>query len=112
MVAFFGVATAQLLVADGKTADLIIGNNVLAHVPDVNELVEWDKDSSEADRSRNDGVSASVASNRGESVRHHLPRALRLSSLLTVKPIFAAHGMRIFDVEEIGTHGGSLRIYV
>ena len=47
----------------------------------------------------------------GEPVRHHLPRALLLLLVHHVEKVFAAHGLTLFDVEELPTHGGSLRIY-
>jgi len=112
VVEFFGVATAQALVADGKRADLIIGNNVLAHVPDLNDFVGGIKI-----LLKPAGVATMefphllrlIEGNQYDTIYHEHFSYL---SLLTVKRIFAAHGMRIFDVEELRTHGGSLRIYV
>ena len=112
VVAFFGVATAQALVADGKSADLIIGNNVLAHVPDLNDFVGGIKI-----LLKPAGVATMefphllrlIEGNQYDTIYHEHFSYL---SLLTVKRIFATHGMRIFDVEELRTHGGSLRIYV
>ena len=108
---FFGVATARELVSDGMGADLLIGNNVLAHVPALNDFVAGLK----------------VALKPGGLVTMEFPHLLRLMahrefdtvyhehfsyfSLLAVERIFAAHGLRIWDVDEIPTHGGSLRIY-
>ncbi|MCB2013675.1 MAG: class I SAM-dependent methyltransferase [Sphingobium sp.] len=107
---FFGRGTAQDLVGRGLSADLVIGNNVLAHVPDINDFV---------------GGLAFVLKPDGV-VSLEFPHLLRLIegvqfdtvyhehfyylSLLAVETIFAAHGLRIFDVEELPTHGGSLRI--
>ncbi|MFL5575759.1 MAG: methyltransferase domain-containing protein [Gemmatimonadaceae bacterium] len=108
---FFGVETARELVAAGKAADLLIGNNVLAHVPALNDFV---------------GGLAVALKPRG-LVTMEFPHLLRLIahrefdtvyhehfsyfSLLAVEAVFAAHGLRIWDVDEIPTHGGSLRIY-
>ena len=111
MVKFFGVATAQALVADGKSADLIIGNNVLAHVPDLNDFVGGMKillKPAGVITMEFPHLSRLVEGNQYDTIYHEHFSYL---SLLTVKRIFAAHGMRIFDVEELGTHGGSLRIY-
>ncbi len=111
VVKFFGVETAQFLVNEGKKADLLLGNNVLAHVPDLNDFVAGQK----------------LLLNQGGILTMEFPHLLRLIqenqfdtiyhehfsyfSLLTVMKVFAAHGMTLFDVEEISTHGGSLRIY-
>lgn len=110
-VRFFGRETARALVDAGRQADLLIGNNVLAHVPDLNDFV---------------GGLALVLKERG-ILTMEFPHLLRLIehtefdtiyhehfsyfSLLTVEKVFAAHGLALFDVEELPTHGGSLRIY-
>ena len=110
-VRFFGNNTARNLTAGGKHADLIIGNNVLAHVPDLNDFVS--------------GLKLLLAP-RGV-ITLEFPHLMRLMednqfdtiyhehfsyfSLITVCHLFARHGLRIFDVEELPTHGGSLRIY-
>ncbi len=109
---FFNAAMARQLAADGVLADLVIGNNVLAQVPDINGFVA--------------GVPV-ILKPRGVAT-FEFPHLLRLIeenqfdtiyhehfsyfSLLTAERIFAAHGMRVFDVEELWTHGGSLRLYV
>ena len=111
LVKFFGVETAKGLVADGKQADLLLGNNVLAHVPDLNDFV---------------GGMKIVLQPKG-IITMEFPHLLQLMeqnqfdtiyhehysyySFLTVSQIFASHGITLFDVEEIPTHGGSLRIY-
>ena len=111
VVKFFGQQTAQELKAEGKEADLIIGNNVLAHVPDVNDLVAGMK----------------ILLKPGGAITMEFPHLMRLMeenqfdtiyhehfsyfSFITVEKIFAAHGLTLFDVEELPTHGGSLRIY-
>lgn len=108
---FFGADTAQEIAAKDGRYDLVIGNNVLAHVPDINSFV--------------DGLST-VLSPEGTITMEfpHLMRLIQYSqfdtiyhehfhylSLLTVQRIFRAHGLEIYDVEELQTHGGSLRIY-
>ncbi len=111
VVQFFGTATARKLVEDGKTADLLIGNNVLAHVPDLNDFVAGMK---------------IVLKPRG-IITMEFPHLMRLMeenqfdtiyhehfsyfSFLTVRRVFARHGLELFDVDQIPTHGGSLRIY-
>jgi 2-polyprenyl-3-methyl-5-hydroxy-6-metoxy-1,4-benzoquinol methylase len=108
---FFGVRTANSLAAEGKKADLLIGNNVLAHVPEINDFVEGMK----------------VLLNSRGVITMEFPHLLRLIegnqfdtiyhehfsyfSFVTVEKIFGRHGIVLFDVEEIPTHGGSLRIY-
>lgn len=108
---FFGTALARELVAEGRRADLVIGNNVLAHVPDLNDFVAGLK---------------LVLEPRG-AITLEFPHLARLIedcqfdtiyhehfsyfSLATVERVLARHGLRLFDVEEIPTHGGSLRIY-
>lgn len=110
-VKFFGTTTAQEIVRQKKQADLLIGNNVLAHVPDINDFVAGMK----------------LALNPNGILTMEFPHLLKLMefnqfdtiyhehfsylSLLTVENIFASHGLTLFDVEEIPTHGGSLRIY-
>ena len=111
IVKFFGVQAARDLVADGKTADLLLGNNVLAHVPDINDFVAGLK----------------IALKPGGIITFEFPHLLRLIeqnqfdtiyhehfsylSFLAVEKIFAHHGLTLFDVEEVPTHGGSLRIF-
>ena len=111
LVKFFSVETAKELVNEGKQADLLVGNNVLAHVPDLNDFVEGMK---------------IVLKPRGV-ITMEFPHLMRLMeenqfdtiyhehfsyfSLITVEKVFNAHGLTIFDVEELSTHGGSLRIY-
>ena len=110
-VAFFGEKTAVDLCTNGWAADLIIGNNVLAHVPDVNDFVK--------------GLKALLKpcglitmefphllqlmeQNQFDTIYHE---HFSYFSFLAVEQVFARHGMKLFDVEEIPTHGGSLRIY-
>ncbi|MHB1532118.1 methyltransferase domain-containing protein [Acidithiobacillus sp.] len=108
---FFGKRLAQNLAAQSKRADLIIGNNVYAHVPDINDFTAGLK----------------VALNVSGTITLEFPHLMRLLentqfdtvyhehfsylSLYTVSRIFAEAGLRVWDVEELPTHGGSLRIY-
>jgi SAM-dependent methyltransferase len=110
LVEFFGAETAASLVPKSG-ADLLVGNNVLAHVPDLNDFVAGMK----------------ILLKPGGVITMEFPHLMRLIdqnqwdtiyhehfsyfSFLTVGRVFAAHGLRLFDVEELPTHGGSLRIY-
>ena len=110
-VKFFGVETAKELVAEGKIADLLLGNNVLAHVPDLNDFVAGMKIVLKPN-----GILTMefphllqlMQQNQFDTIYHE---HFSYFSFLTVEKIFAAHGLTLFDVEEIPTHGGSLRIY-
>jgi len=111
LVRFFGTELARELAAHGRFADLLLGNNVLAQVPDLNDFVAGMK---------------IVLAPRGV-LTMEFPHVMRLIdenqfdtiyhehfsyfSLLTTEIIFARHGLTVFDVEEIPTHGGSLRVY-
>jgi 2-polyprenyl-3-methyl-5-hydroxy-6-metoxy-1,4-benzoquinol methylase len=111
LVRFFGEGLAQQLVAHGTQADLVVGNNVLAHVPQLNDFVRGLK----------------IVLKPHGVITMEFPHLLRLMaekqfdtiyhehfsyfSLRTVRAVFAAHGLTLFDVEELPTHGGSLRIY-
>lgn len=110
LVRFFGVKTAEEVAAQGQ-ADVIAGNNVLAHVPDINDFVAGLK----------------ILLKAGGVITIEFPHLLRLIeakyfdtiyhehysylSLLAVERLFARHGLTVFDVEELPTHGGSLRIF-
>ena len=108
---FFGAQTARELVAEGKQADLIFGNNVLAQVPDLNDFVAGIKL-----LLKPDGVVTIefphlvrlMEENQFDTIYHE---HFSYFSFLTAERIFAAHGLTLFDVEELPTHGGSLRIY-
>jgi SAM-dependent methyltransferase len=108
---FFGIALAQELLKNGKSADLIIGNNVLAHVPDINDFVSGIKT-----LIKPEGVITMefphllqlIKNNQFDTIYHEHFSYL---SLLSVEKIFNHHGLQVFDVEELPTHGGSLRIY-
>jgi SAM-dependent methyltransferase len=108
---FFGQTLAKGLVAKGKQADLILGNNVYAHVPDINDFTAGLK----------------TALKPGGTITLEFPHLMRLLeqtqfdtvyhehfsylSLYSVSQIFARAGLRVCDVEELPTHGGSLRVY-
>lgn len=110
-VEFWGENTAKSIVEKRGKADLIIGNNVLAHVPDINSFVE--------------GIYCALKEDGTVTMEFpHLEKLIRFNqfdtiyhehfsyfSLMTVCEIFKAHNMKIYDVEELSTHGGSLRIY-
>jgi SAM-dependent methyltransferase len=108
---FFGVSEAEDLARQGRTADLMAANNVLAHVPDINDFV-----SGFAKLLKPEGVATFefphllklVQENQFDTVYHEHYSYL---SLTAVKSIFAKNGLTVFDVEELPTHGGSLRVY-
>lgn len=109
--AFFGVSLGQSLAAQGKQADLTAANNVLAHVPDINDFV-----GGFAAILKPAGVSTfefphllrMVAENQFDTIYHEHYSYL---SLTAVKRIFEQNGLSVFDVEALPTHGGSLRVY-
>ena len=111
VVRFFGVDTAKELVATGKAADLLMGNNVLAHVPDINDFVAGLKIALKPA-----GVitfefphlQRLIDGNQFDTIYHEHFSYL---SFLAVEKVFAHHGLTLFDVEELPTHGGSLRIF-
>jgi hypothetical protein len=111
LVRFFGAALARELAEQGTRADLVVGNNVLAHVPALNDFVAGPARPARAPGGAHHGVPAPAAPAGGEPVRHHLPRALLLLLAAHGARVFAAHGLELFDVEELETHGGSLRIH-
>jgi hypothetical protein len=110
-VVFFGEQSARELRAEGRPADLILGNNVLAQVPDLNSFV----------------AGLPLLLKPTGTVTFEFPHLMRLFeenqfdtiyhehfsyfSLLSIEKIFEAHGLSVFDVEELWTHGGSLRVY-
>ena len=108
---FFGRALAQRLVAEGRAADLTAANNVLAHVPDINDFVAGFTALLEPQ-----GVATFefphlmrlVAECQFDTVYHEHFSYL---SLTAVNTIFARNGLAVFDVEQLATHGGSLRVY-
>lgn len=110
-VKFFGVKSAKEIVKEHGKADVLLGNNVLAHVPDLNDFVAGMK----------------IQLNTSGVITMEFPHLLQLMncnqfdtiyhehfsyfSFITVEKVFAHHGITLFDVEELHTHGGSLRIY-
>jgi len=111
LVKFFGRQTARELVAQGKRADLILGNNVLAQVPDLNDFVAGLKillGPSGVITIEFPHLHQTVIGNQFDQVYHE---HFSYFSLYSVERIFAAHGLTLFDVEELPTHGGSIRIY-
>ena len=111
LVKFFGRETAQAMVAAGQQADLIIGNNVLAQVPDLNDFVAGIRLVLKPQ-----GVATlefphlmrMMADNQYDTIYHE---HFSYFSFITAEKIFAAHDLVLFDVEELPTHGGSIRIY-
>jgi len=110
-VAFFGEKTAVDLRAGGWSADLIIGNNVLAHVPDLNDFVKGLKVLMKPTgliTMEFPHLQKLMEQNQFDTIYHE---HFSYFSFLSVEQVFARHGMKLFDVEELPTHGGSLRIY-
>jgi 2-polyprenyl-3-methyl-5-hydroxy-6-metoxy-1,4-benzoquinol methylase len=111
LVEFFNSNLARNLVGSGKNADLIIGNNVLAHVPELNDFIIGMKE-----LLKKDGVITMefphlmklINYNQFDTIYHE---HFSYFSLTTVEKIFQKQGLSIFDVDELPTHGGSLRIY-
>jgi SAM-dependent methyltransferase len=111
LIRFFGKDLASELVKDGVQADLLVGNNVLAHVPNLNDFVAGMKLILKPD-----GVITMefpyvlhlMRQRQFDTIYHE---HFSYFSFITVERIFASHGLRLFDVEEVSTHGGSLRIY-
>ncbi len=108
---FFGSRSAEDLKTEGLQADLLIGNNVLAHVPDINSFVRGLKV-----LLKDEGIISIefphllnlIQDNQFDTIYHE---HFSYFSLTTVERIFNQHGLTLFDVEELPTHGGSLRIY-
>jgi SAM-dependent methyltransferase len=110
LVEFFGVDTASSL-AEESSADLLLGNNVLAHVPDLNDFVAGMKlllKPGGAITMEFPHLMRLMADNQWDTIYHE---HFSYFSFLTVSRVFAAHGLRLFDVQELPTHGGSLRIF-
>jgi hypothetical protein len=110
-VRFFGTQLAKELAEEGRTADLVLGNNVLAQVPDLNDFVEGLKI-----LLKPEGVLTLefphllrlIELNEFDTIYHE---HFSYFSLLTTVKLMEAHGLRVFDVEELKSHGGSLRVY-
>jgi SAM-dependent methyltransferase len=111
-VTFFGLPTARKLDAEGKRADLLIANNVLAHVPDLHDFLQGMKTVLKPQ-----GVATLefphllrlMADNQFDTIYHE---HLSYFSFLAVERLLAAEGLCVTDIEELPTHGGSLRVYV
>ncbi len=111
LVKFFGTELAKQLASEGRCADLVLGNNVLAQVPDLNDFVEGLKV-----MLKPDGILTLefphllklIELNEFDTIYHE---HFSYFSLLTTVRIMEAHGMRVFDVDELKSHGGSLRVY-
>jgi SAM-dependent methyltransferase len=111
-VAFFGTALADALVAEGKRADLIAGNNVLAQVPDLNDFVAGMKRFLAPEgviTLEFPHVLRLMRENQFDTIYHE---HFSYFSLLTIAHMALRHGLKIIDVEELPTHGGSLRVYL
>jgi SAM-dependent methyltransferase len=111
VVEFFGRELAARLVAEGRRADLLAANNVMAHVPDLNDFVGG----MEPLLAPHGVVTIEVphllrlvADNQFDTIYHE---HFSYFSLLTARKVLAAHGLEVFDVDELKSHGGSLRIY-
>lgn len=111
LVKFFNLKTSVELVRENKQADLLIGNNVLAQVPDLNGFVEGMKTllkPSGVITMEFPHLMELIGGNQFDTIYHE---HFSYFSLFTVERIFAHHGLTIYDVETLPTHGGSLRIY-
>jgi hypothetical protein len=111
VVDFFGVRLAKELIAKNIKADLLLGNNVLAHVPDITDFVKGMKiilNKRGVVTMEFPHLMQLVDNNQFDTIYHEHFSYL---SFYTVKKIFESQGLELFDVDEIPTHGGSLRIY-
>ena len=111
LVRFFGTDLARELVSTGRRADLVLGNNVLAQVPDLNDFVAGMKILLAPDgviTMEFPHVQRLIAENQFDTIYHE---HFSYFSAHTTKRILERHGLELFDVEEIPTHGGSLRVY-
>lgn len=108
---YFNVDVARDLVAEGIRADLLAANNVLAHVPDLNSFVAGIKILLAPAGVLTVEFPQWLTTMNGNQFDSIYQEHYCYYSLITVEKIFAAHGITVFDVEELPTHGGSLRIY-
>jgi len=111
IVKFFGQNTAEEILKTGERADLLIGNNVLAHVPDLNDFVSGLKLLLSEEGVITMEFSHLLKLMEGNQFDQIYQEHYCYFSLIAVEQVFAAHGLVLFDVEELSTHGGSLRIY-
>jgi hypothetical protein len=112
LVKFFGCQTAREMVANGQAADLVVGNNVLAQVPDLNDFaggIQIVLKPGGVTTLEFPHLSRLMEENQYDTIYHE---HFSYFSLITVEKIFAAHRLVLFDVDEIPTHGGSIRIYL
>jgi SAM-dependent methyltransferase len=108
---FFGTDLANKLKKEGKLADLVLGNNVLAHVPDINDFVAGLKLILKPDgfiTMEFPHILQLIENNQFDTIYHE---HFSYFSFIAVQKIFDFHGLTLFNVEELATHGGSLRIY-
>lgn len=108
---FFGESLAKSLAAEGQKADLIIGNNVYAHVPDVQDFTRGLVTLLKADGVISLEFPHLLHLMQGTQFDTIYHEHFSYFSLSAVCGIFHAHGLKIWDVEELSTHGGSLRVY-
>lgn len=111
LVQFFTEETARDLASEGTQADLLVGNNVLAHVPDLNDFVRGMKillGPQGVITMEFPHLMRLMAENQFDTIYHE---HFSYFSFMTVEKVFVRHGLTLFDVEELPTHGGSLRIY-
>ncbi|MDX6482999.1 MAG: hypothetical protein QOE95_770, partial [Gaiellaceae bacterium] len=111
IVDFFGQTLANRIVGEQGPADLVVGNNVLAHVPDLHDFVEGVRHLLAADgvvTMEFPHVLRLIGEKQFDTIYHEHFSYL---SLHVVERLFGEHGLRLFDLEELSTHGGSLRIY-
>ena len=111
IVRFFNSTLASELAVKGKKADLLVGNNVLAHIPNTNDLIKGLKillNPTGVISMEFPHLLSLIEENQFDTIYHE---HYSYYSLTTIEQIFKTHGLRIFDVELLATHGGSLRIY-
>jgi SAM-dependent methyltransferase len=111
VVAFFGRELAARLVAEGRRADLLVANNVLAHVPDINDFVAGMQlvlAPAGVITIEFPHLERLIAGNQFDTIYHE---HFSYFSFLTAQTVLRAHGLEVFDIDELDTHGGSLRVY-
>jgi len=111
LVAFFGEALARELVDEGKNASVIVGNNVLAQVPDINDFVAGVRTLLRPDGSATFEFPHLLRLIEGLQYDTIYHEHFSYFSLATISEIFGAHALEVYDVDELWTHGGSLRVY-
>ena len=111
VVRFFGVETARLLVEQGQTADLLLGNNVLPHVPNLHDFVGGLKLLLKPEGVITIDFQHLLRMMQGNQFDTIYQEHFSYLSFTFVRKLFAHYGLELFDVEELPTHGGSLRIF-